>query len=101
MIESFSNSATQKIFSGENLTKKERKSVGALNIEMAQRNLQILDLASEKDLLLSPALHYRRLQGSDRFSIDADARNSPWRITFKWTNEQLIDVELVHIEDTH
>jgi plasmid maintenance system killer protein len=45
--------------------------------------------------------HYHRLSGSVRFSIDADARNSPWRITFQWENEEMTDVELVKVEDTH
>jgi len=36
-----------------------------------------------------------------RHSIDANSRRSKWRITFAWKNEQLSDVELVKIEDTH
>ncbi len=52
-------------------------------------------------LLLMPFLHYHRLKGSARYSIDADSRKSAWRITFEWENFQMKDVQLVRIEDTH
>lgn len=47
------------------------------------------------------ALHYHKLHGEGRYSIDANSRNTKWRITFAWANEELTDVELVEIEDTH
>lgn len=101
MIKSFASPVAEKIFLGETLNKKERKSIGSLNIRKAAERLVLLYTAEEKMLLTSPALHYHKLQGSDRYSIDADARNSKWRITFCWENEEMKDVELVRIEDTH
>jgi plasmid maintenance system killer protein len=101
MIKSFASSVTEKIFLGEALNKKERKSLGSLNLKKAAERLVLLYIAEEKMLLTSPALHYHKLQGSDRYSIDADARNSKWRITFCWENKEMKDVELVRIEDTH
>lgn len=101
MIKSFSSPITEKIFNGEALTKKERKSIGSLNISKSQKRLAQLHTADQKALLMAPYLHYHKLQGSDFYSIDADARNSQWRITFCWENEEMINVELVKIEDTH
>lgn len=101
MIKSFANSVTEKVFLGEALNKKERKLLGSLNLKKAAERLVLLYIAEEKMLLSSPALHYHKLQGSDRYSIDADARNSKWRITFCWENKEMKDVELVRIEDTH
>ena len=101
MIKSFSNTFTEKIFNGESLTKRERKNVGALNLIKAAERLALLDASSEKDLMLAVSAHYHRLSGTDRYSIDADARNSPWRITFQWESEEMFNVELVKIEDTH
>jgi plasmid maintenance system killer protein len=101
MIKSFSTRVCEKIFLGEALTKKERKSLGELDLEKSKRRLEMLDEATEKDLLLLPSMKYHHLKGTDRYSIDADKRNSPWRITFSWDNEEMRDVEFVKIEDTH
>ena len=101
MIKSFSTRVSEKIFLGEALTKKERKSLGELDLEKSKRRLEMLDEATEKDLLLLPSMKYQHLKGSDRYSVDADKRNSPWRITFSWENEEMKDVEFVKIEDTH
>ena len=101
MIASFADSATEKIFLGETLTRKESKKIGGLNIDKAQERLAILNQASERDLLTLPVLHYHALRGRKRYSIDANSRRSNWRITFAWKDEQLCDVELVKIEDTH
>ena len=70
-------------------------------MEKAQERLAILNHATERDLLLLSSLHYHKLHGSSRYSIDANSRNSKWRITFSWTDEDLTDVEFVEIEDTH
>lgn len=101
VIKSFSDALTEKILNGDRLTKKERKKVGALNLLKAMERLILLDLSAEKDLMLHGGSHYHSLLGSNRYSIDADARDSPWRITFQWENEEMINVELVKIEDTH
>ena len=101
MIKSFSDALTEKIFLGEKLSKKERKQVGALNLNKAMARLIMLHSADEKFLLMAGGAYYHGLRGTSRYSIDADARNSAWRITFQWEDEELVNVELVKIEDTH
>ena len=102
LIRSFATQTTEKIFRGENLTRKEEKQFGGLRIDKAQERLAVLNQATERDLLTLQALHYHKLHGSgSRYSIDANSRNSKWRITFTWADEELTDVELVEIEDTH
>ncbi len=100
MIRSFSDRTTEKIFGHQELTRKEVRAYGQLNFQKAYDRLQVLHLATERDLLAAVSLHYHRL-GKGRYSINADSRKSPWRITFEWENEELTDVALVKIEDTH
>lgn len=100
MILSFSDKTTEKIFKGVELTRKEIRALGQLNFDKAYDRLEALHFATEKILLNLVTLHYHRL-GSGRYSIDADSRRSPWRITFEWDNDELTDVKLVKIEDTH
>jgi plasmid maintenance system killer protein len=101
VIRSFSNKLTEKIFRAEPLDRKEAKAIGDLRIEKAQERLLILNQATERDLLSLKSLHYHKLHGTDRYSIDANSRSSKWRITFSWLDEKLADVQLVKIEDTH
>lgn len=101
MIKSFSDTATESIFLGEKLNRKESRALGGLDIIKAYERLGMLNEADEKTLLLTPFLHYHRLKGTSRYSIDADSRKSPWRITFEWENSEMKDVRLVKIEDTH
>lgn len=101
VIKSFSDKATEKLFLGQALNKKQRKAFGVLNCEKAAERLFLLDSANEKALLTAPTLRYHKLHGSDRYSIDADSRKSKWRITFSWENDEMADVRLVTIEDTH
>ena len=101
MIKSFSSPLAEKMFYGDSLTKKERMVVGSLNTGKAADRLRQLHTADEKTLLTAPYLHYHKLRGTTRYSIDADSRRSPWRITFCWENEELKNVELVRIEDPH
>jgi plasmid maintenance system killer protein len=101
MIQSFSDEVTRKIFIGEELNRKEKKLLGDLRIDKAQERLAVLNQATEKDLLSLHSLHYHALQGTRRYSVDANSRNSKWRITFAWADERLTDVLLVKIEDTH
>jgi len=101
VIRSFSDKGTEKLFLGEALNKKERNTFGSLNHTKAAERLFLLDQADERILLTTPALHYHKLHGSGRFSIDADSRKSKWRITFSWENDEMTDVRLVRIEDTH
>lgn len=101
VIKSFADLTTEKLFLGETLTRKESNKLGTLNPTRAYERLAILNEADEKSLLLLPALHYHKLKGTSKYSIDADSRKSPWRITFRWENSEMKDVELVNIEDTH
>jgi plasmid maintenance system killer protein len=101
VILSFADKTTEKIYLGEPLSRKEASKLGALNTLKAFERLAILHAADEKTLMLIPALHYHKLKGTSRFSIDADSRKSPWRISFRWENDQMKDVSLVRIEDTH
>jgi plasmid maintenance system killer protein len=86
---------------GGELTRKEANRLGALNPVKAFERLAVLNEADEKALLLIPALHYHKLKGTSKYSIDADSRKSPWRITFQWENSEMNHVELVKVEDTH
>ncbi|MEY3894882.1 MAG: RelE-like toxin of type toxin-antitoxin system HigB [Verrucomicrobiota bacterium] len=101
MIQSFADAATEKLFLGRALSRKELNAFGSLNTSKAMARLALLDQADEKALLLSPFLHYHQLKGSAQFSIDADSRKSPWRITFQWENAEMTNVHLVRIQDTH
>jgi addiction module HigA family antidote len=51
MIKSFSSTVTEKIFNGDALTKKDRKSIGSLNVAKAQERLVQLNTADQKVLL--------------------------------------------------
>lgn len=101
MIKSFADSTTETIFLGGALSRKETKRLGSLDTAKAFERLAMLNEADEKTLLLTSFLHYHRLKGTDRYSIDADSRKSPWRITFQSENAEMKDVQLVKIEDTH
>jgi plasmid maintenance system killer protein len=101
VIKSFADSVTEKLFLGESLSRKESNKLGTLDLTRAFERLSILNEADEKSLLLLPALHYHKLKGTSKYSIDADSRKSPWRITFQWENSEMKNVELVRIEDTH
>lgn len=101
VIRSFADAVTEKLFLGETLSRKESNKLGSLDLTRAFERLSILNEADEKSLLLLPALHYHKLKGTTKYSIDADSRKSPWRITFQWEDSEMKNVELVRIEDTH
>jgi len=101
VIRSFADTTTEKLFLGETLSRKESSKLGTLNPIRAYERLNILNESDEKSLLLLPALYYHKLRGTSKYSIDADSRKSPWRITFQWENAEMKNVELVRIEDTH
>ena len=92
---------TEKLFLGAEMSRKEINKLGTLNAVKAFERLAILNEADEKSLMLIPLLHYHKLKGTAKYSIDADSRKSPWRITFQWENAEMTNVELVRIEDTH
>ena len=101
MIKSFADALTEKVFLGSEVSRKDLNKLGSLNPIKAFERLAILNEADEKNLRLIPALHYHKLKGTSKYSIDADSRNSAWRITFQWENAEMRNVELVKIQDTH
>ena len=101
MIISFADALTEKLFLGLELNRKEIKQLGNLNTVKTFERLALLNEADEKSLLLIPVLHYHKLHGTKKYSIDADSRRSPWRITFQWENAEMKNVEIVKIEDSH
>ena len=101
MIKSFADMLTEKLFLGAEMSRKEINKLGTLNAVKAFERLAILNEADEKSLMLIPLLHYHKLKGTAKYSIDADSRKFPWRITFQWENAEMTNVELVRIEDTH
>ena len=92
---------TEKLFLGAEMSRKEINKLGTLNAVKAFERLAILNEADEKSLMLIPLLHYHKLKGTAKYSIDANSRKSPWRITFQWEDAEMTNVELVRIEDTH
>lgn len=101
MIKSFADVLTEKVFLGENLSRKEINNLGNLDQVKAFERLAILNEADQKALMLIPAVRHHKLKGTSKYSIDVDSRKSPWRITFQWENAEMKNVELVRIEDTH
>ena len=101
MIQSFADPLTEKIFRGDDLTRKETRQMGDLRIDKAQERLLILHHSAETDLLNLHSLQYHKLHGTGTYSIDANSRSSKWRITFAWADQALTDVSFYKIEDTH
>ena len=101
MIRSFADAITETIFLGGEINRKDARKLGGLNTLKAFERLAMLHEADEKTLLVTPFLHYHKLKGTTRYSIDAESRKSPWRITFQWESAEMKDVQLVKIEDTH
>ena len=101
VIKSFADTVTEKLFFGEELSRKELNKLGTLNPVKAFERLATLNESDEKTLLLIPVVPYHKLKGTSKYSIDADSRKSPWRITFQWENGEMKNVEFVRIEDTH
>jgi hypothetical protein len=81
VIESFRDTTIEKLFLGQELSRKESNKLGCLNRTRVFERLAILDGANEKSLLLIPGLHDHKLKGTRKYSIDADFRKSPSPIT--------------------
>jgi plasmid maintenance system killer protein len=101
MIRSFADAITETIFLGGEINRKDARKLGGLNTLKAFERLAMLHEADENTPLVTPFLHYHKLKGTTRYSIDAESRKSPWRITFQWESAEMKDVQLVKIEDTH
>ena len=101
VIKRVADPLTEKLFLGAEMTRKEANKLGTLNPIKAFERLAVLNEADAKSLILIPALHYHKLKGTFKYSIDADSRKSPWRITFQWEKAEMKNVELVRIEDSH
>ena len=62
-------STTEKLFFGEELSRKKSNKLGILNPVKAFERLAILNEADEKSLQLIPALHYHKLKGTSSASF--------------------------------
>ena len=69
MIKSFADAITEKIFRGDDLTKKESRQLGDIRIDKVQERLLILHHSAEKDLLTLHSLHYHKLQACSHSSF--------------------------------
>ena len=67
VIVGYADSVTEKIFAGEDLSRKESRRLGGLDVDKAQERLAILNQASERDLLTLTVLHYHALRGTKRY----------------------------------
>jgi len=67
------------------------------NPERIRRILLALNVARSPEAMNVPGLRFHALKGSDRgrFAVDASGN---WRITFAWSGEDALDVDL---EDYH
>ena len=81
-----------------NRTSRISKKSGERIYDKHPKQAAILNEANEKFLLLIPVLHYHKLKGTTKYSIDADSRKSPWRIIFRWEGQ---DAYHVQITDYH
>ena len=90
MIKNFSSKETEKLFS------RQRSAALPESLQRAAlRKLLLLDAAEElEDLRQPPGNHLERLRGnrSDLYSIRI---NDTWRICFRWSGSEALDVEIV------
>lgn len=101
VIRSFTDVTTEKLSLSRELCRIESNKLGNLNPVKAFERLAILNAFDEKSPLNIYALHYHKLKGTSNYSIDANSRESPRKITFQWENLEMKNVGLVRIEDTH
>ena len=89
MIVSFSDSRTERLFSGARVPR-------FVNIErVATRKLEMLDRAHElRDLASPPQNRLEALKG-DRKGQHSIRINDQWRICFRWTATGPADVQIV------
>ena len=88
MIESFSDSETERIWNRQRVRRFQGFEKQAL------KRLRILDAAaSREDLMRVPGNRFHALHG-DRSGQFAIAINRQWRICFGWTGENAVDVEI-------
>jgi proteic killer suppression protein len=88
VIKSFSNKATEALFSG----KCHRRWVGIRRI--AERKLAMLDAANSLEFLKSPPGNRLEKLRGDRAGQYSIRINEQWRICFRWQGDAL-DVEIV------
>ena len=90
MILSFENKETEKIWSGERISKlpNEIQEIGRRKLRMLNNSQSLLDLK------IPPSNRLEKLSGSmkDFYSIRI---NDQWRIVFKWHNGNALDVVIL------
>ncbi|MEI6266144.1 MAG: type II toxin-antitoxin system RelE/ParE family toxin [Sphingobacteriia bacterium] len=90
MILSFGTKETQKIWNGERV-----KLIPNEIQETGRRKLRMLNNSQNlNDLMIPPSNKLEKLKGklSDFYSIRI---NNQWRIIFKWTNGNALEVEII------
>jgi toxin HigB-1 len=90
MIQSFSNSETEKIWLGQWVKKLPREVQ-----EVGRRKLRMLNSSTNlNDLRIPPSNKLEKLKGNlkDYYSIRI---NDQWRIIFKWKNANAYEVEII------
>ena len=90
MIVSFGDKTTQKIWDGEWV-----KGFSTDIQETARRKLRMLNNSFDiKDLMIPPSNRLEKLKGNRKnfYSIRV---NDQWRLIFRWTNGNAVNVELI------
>jgi len=90
MIKSFKCKETEKIFNGRH-----SRRFPADILRRIQMRLDRIDAAMDlNDLQVPPSHHLETLKG-DRAEQHSIRINNQWRVCFIWTNEGVLDVEVV------
>jgi len=90
MIKSFRCKETEKIFNG----RRSRKFAADLTIKIQMRLDRIDAAIAIEDLRLPPSHHLEALSGS-RAGQNSVRINKQWRVCFVWTDEGVLNVEVV------
>jgi len=90
MIKSFKCKETAKIFEGQ----RSRKFPSDI-LRRIQMRLDRIDAAVDLNDLQVPPSHYLEALKGDRVKQHSIRINNQWRVCFVWTNEGVLDVEVV------
>jgi proteic killer suppression protein len=92
MIRSFRNKALQRFFEAGNT-----RGLSVRDDKLVARVLRALEAATKPEDLNLPGFHFHSLRGDQKGRHSVRVTGN-WRITFGWTDEDAIDVDL---EDYH
>ncbi len=87
MIVSFQNKPLQRFFEAGDIRK-----LSVSNIARLSRILRALDDADAPEHMNLPGVRFHSLKGDRKFAVDATGN---WRVTFGWSTDGAIDVDLV------